>query len=129
MKLGLQIFAFLSIFAIIYLAIMNGGDTVTVQVLAPHYDTVQETMIHSTKTFNMAFFILSILGAGFLSGICLFVPFYLTQTEQLYAYKRELEKNAIKTDSSSSQVKILQRKVQALEKALNAALKKIKSDF
>ena len=59
-----------------------------------------------------------------ISGICLFVPFYLAQTEQLYAYKRELEKSSVKTDSSTSQVKVLQAKVEVLERALKEALSK-----
>jgi hypothetical protein len=123
MKFLMQAFAFLAIFGVIYLVIMNYSDTITLQVLPQHYDSVAQTVIHSTKTFNIAFLMLAVLGAGLLSGICLFVPFYLMQTEQLYAYKRELEKSSIKTDSSSSQVKVLQAKVQVLEKALKEALK------
>ncbi len=122
MKLILQILAFLAIFGVIFLTILNGSETITLQVWAPSYDAVTQTVIHSTKTFNVAFVLLSILGAGLLSGICLFVPFYLTQTEQLYAYKRELEKTSIKTDNSNSQVKVLQAKVEVLEKALKDAL-------
>ncbi len=119
----MQAFAFLAIFGVIYLVIMNYNNSITLEVLPGSYDAVEQIVIHSTKTLNMAFFILSILGAGLISGICLFVPFYLAQTEQLYAYKRELEKSSIKTDNSSSQVKVLQAKVEVLEKALKEALK------
>ena len=124
MKLVLQIMAFIVLFSIIYIIILNGAETITLQVLAPQYDVVADTTIHSTKTLSIAFYTIVVLCAGLFSGLCLFVPFYLTQTEQLYAYKRELEKSSVKTDSSTSQVKVLQAKVQVLEKALKDALNK-----
>ena len=123
MKLVLQIVAFLAIFGVVFLTILNGSDTITLQLWAPSYDAVAQTTTHATKTLNVAFVLLSVLGAGLLSGICLFVPFYLTQMEQLYAYKRELEKTSIITDNSNSQVKVLQAKIEVLEKALKDALK------
>ena len=124
MKLILQIFAFLAIFGVIYLAIMNGNDAITLNLAAPAYDAAAQTTVHTTKTLNIAFILLSVLGAGIISGICLFVPFYLAQTEQLYAYKREVEKSSIKSDSSNSQVKVMQAKIDVLEKALKEALNK-----
>ena len=123
MKIILQIIAFIALFGVIYLAIMNGHDSFTLQVLPPTYDPVSQMTVHATKTLNCSFILLSVLGAGLISGICLFVPFYLAQTEQLFAYKRELEKSNIKTDSSNSQVKVLQAKIEVLEKALKEALK------
>lgn len=123
MKLTLQIIAFLAIFSIIYLSIMNGQETFDLQLIAPSYDVVAQTTVHTTKTLSMAFILLSTLIVGLFAGLCLFIPFYLTQTEQLYTYKRELEKSNIKTDSSNSQVKVLQAKITVLEKALKDALK------
>ena len=124
MKLILQIVAFVLLFGVIYITIMNGSDSITINLMAPQYDAVTETTHHVSKTFSVAFYTLSVLGAGLISGICLFVPFYLAQTEQLYAYKRELEKSSVKTDSSTSQVKVLQAKVEVLERALKEALSK-----
>lgn len=129
MKIGLQIFAFIILFVVIYLIVLNGSETVTLQMFAPQYDAVAETTVRSTKTFGIAFYTLMILAAGLFSALCLFIPFYLTQTEQLYAYKRELEKSSVKTDSSASQVKVLQAKVQVLEKALKDALEDKKADW
>lgn len=123
MKLILQILAFVLLFGVIYLTIMNGSDIITINLMAPQYDAVTETTHQVSKTFSIAFYTLSVLGAGLISGICLFVPFYLAQTEQLYAYKRELEKSSVKTDSSTSQVKVLKAKVEVLERALKEALK------
>ena len=124
MKLILQIFAFLLFLGVIYVVVINGAETLTLNIYPPQYDAVSEVVRHATKTFSVPFFTLSVLCAGLLAGLFLFVPFYLTQTEQLYAYKRELEKSSIKTDSSSSQVKVLQAKVNVLEKALKEALNK-----
>ncbi len=124
MKLILQILAFAAVFGVIYLVILNGSDIITLQLWAPRYDLATETVYHTTKTLNIAFYTLCVLGAGLFSGVCLFAPFYLTQTEQLYAYKRELERSSVKTDSSTSQVKVLQAKVDVLEKALKEALEK-----
>ena len=123
MKLTFQIIAFLAIFSIIYLSIMNGHENFDLQLLAPSYDAVTQTTVHTTKTLSMAFILLMTLIAGLFAGICLFIPFYLAQTEQLFAYKRELEKSSIITDSSNSQVKVLQAKIAVLEKALKEALK------
>lgn len=123
MKLVFQIIAFVAIFSIIYLSIMNGHETFNLQLLAPNYDAVTQTTVHTTKTLSMAFILIMTLIAGLFAGICLFIPFYLAQTEQLFAYKRELEKSSIITDSSNSQVKVLQAKIAVLEKALKEALK------
>lgn len=122
MKLILQVLAFVALFSIIYLVILNGNDSITLQLWAPRYDAVAQTVYHTTKTLNLAFFILGILGVGLFVGVCAVIPFYLAQTEQLFAYKRELERSSVKTDSSTSQVKVLQAKVEVLEKALKDAL-------
>lgn len=124
MKIVLQIFAFLLFLGVIYVVVINGTETLTLNVFPPQYDAVTQVVRHATKSFSVPFYTLSILCAGLLAGLFLFVPFYLTQTEQLYAYKRELEKSSIKTDNSSSQVKVLQAKVNVLEKALKDALSK-----
>ncbi len=124
MKLILQILAFIALFCVIYIVILNGNDSITLQLWAPRYDELSQTVYHTTKTLNVAFFTLGVLGAGLFSGLCLFVPFYLAQTEQLFAYKRELERSSVKTDNSTSQVKVLQAKVEVLEKALKEALEK-----
>lgn len=122
MKLILQILAFIVLFAVIYIVILNCNTPITLQLFPPRYDVINETVYHATKTFNMAFFTIGVLGAGLFSGICLFVPFYLARTEQLFAYKRELERSSVKTDNSSSQVKVLQAKIEVLEQALIDAL-------
>ena len=58
MKLTFQIIAFIAIFSIIYLSIMNGHETFDLQLLAPSYNAVAQTTVHTTKTLNMAFILL-----------------------------------------------------------------------
>ena len=55
MKLILQILAFVALFSIIYLVILNGNDSITLQLWAPRYDAVAQTVYHTTKTLNLAF--------------------------------------------------------------------------
>ena len=43
-------------------------------------------------------------------------------SRKLKAYKRELEKNSISSDESDSKVKVLESKIEVLEKALKNAL-------
>lgn len=118
MKPILQIMAFLVLFAVIYIVILNGQDPITIQLWNPNTES------SAGATLNLAFYTLGVLGAGLFAGVCLIVPFYLAQTEKLFAYKRELERSSVKTDSSTSQVKVLQAKVEVLEKALKDALDK-----
>ena len=64
----------------------------------------------------------------FLSGICfgIFLMFLKLNVKNntLNSYKRELEKEAINADESSARVKVLESKIQVLEKALENAIKK-----
>ena len=64
----------------------------------------------------------------FLSGFALAI-FLMTlkmnvKNEKLNSYKRELEKESIASTESSSRVKVLEAKIEVLEKALENALKK-----
>ena len=64
----------------------------------------------------------------FLSGFALAI-FLMTlkinvKNKKLNSYKRELEKESIASTESSSRVKVLETKIEVLEKALENALKK-----
>ena len=64
----------------------------------------------------------------FLSGFALAI-FLMTlkinvKNEKLNSYKRELEKESIASTESSSRVRVLESKIEVLEKALENALKK-----
>ena len=45
------------------------------------------------------------------------------KNDKLNSYKRELEKESIVADENSSRVKVLEQKIEVLEKALDNALK------
>ena len=123
-KLSIQIAAFFLALGVIYIAILNVADNVTLHVWGPTVDTVAQVVNHATKNVNIALFTFVVFGIGMFVGLALFTPFYYAQEDKLRAYKRELERSSVKTDSSSSQVQVLQAKIQVLERALKEALEK-----
>ncbi len=62
--------------------------------------------------------------AGFALAIFLMTLKMNVKNEKLNSYKRELEKESIASTESSSRVKVLESKIEVLEKALENALKK-----
>ena len=60
---------------------------------------------------------------GFLLGIFLMNIMLNMKNDKLSSYKRELEKESIASDEHSSRVKVLESKIEVLEKALENALK------
>ncbi len=63
-----------------------------------------------------------ISGIGF--GMFLMFLKLNSKTNALNSYKRELEKESITSDTNSARVKVLESKIEVLEKALENALKK-----
>ena len=61
--------------------------------------------------------------AGTLLGIVLMGLKLRVKNNALNSYKRELEKESISSTESSSRVKVLESKIEVLEKALENALK------
>lgn len=118
----IQILAFVLALIVIYIAILNVSDAVTLQVWGPRIDDITGTLYRATKDVNIALFTFFVFGVGLFVGLALFMPFYAAQEEKLNAFRRELEKSSVKTDSSSSQVKVLQAKIEVLERALREAL-------
>ena len=67
--------------------------------------------------------------AGIFAAGCGFGMFLMflrlnVKNDKLKSYKRELEKEAIASDENSAKVKVLEQKIEVLEKALENALKK-----
>ncbi len=60
---------------------------------------------------------------GFLFGIFLMNLKVNVKNDKINSYKRELEKESIASSESSSRVKVLESKIEVLEKALENALK------
>ena len=65
-----------------------------------------------------------IFTCGFLLGIFLMNLRLNVKNDRINSYKRELEKESINSTESSSRVKVLEAKIEVLEKALENALKK-----
>ena len=61
---------------------------------------------------------------GFALAIFLMTLKMNVKNKKLNSYKRELEKESIASTESSSRVKVLESKIEVLEKALENALKK-----
>lgn len=61
--------------------------------------------------------------SGVLTGILLMGFKLKVKNSKLNSYKRELEKEAISSRENSSRVKVLESKIEVLEKALENALK------
>ena len=59
-------------------------------------------------------------------GIGMFLMFFKLsiKNDKINSYKRELEKESITSDVKTAKVKVLESKIQVLEKALEDALKK-----
>jgi hypothetical protein len=95
----------------IYLNIIG---TICSFVLA--YNAVYNT---SGKTAFAIIFMCGILVGFFVTSIKLYI-----KNDKLNSYKRELEKESISSSESSSKVKVLESKIQVLEKALENALNK-----
>ncbi len=72
------------------------------------------------KNYKLAIFAC----CGFITGILFTLSYMLDVSRKLKAYKRELEKSSINSDESDSKVKVLESKIEVLEKALKDALNK-----
>ncbi len=78
------------------------------------------TFLNQTEHIPMITMFLS----GFALAIFLMTLKINVKNKKLNSYKRELEKEAIASTESTSRVKVLESKIEVLEKALENALKK-----
>ncbi len=62
--------------------------------------------------------------AGLLLDSIIFIIIINKKNQSLNAYKRQLEKGSVISDESSARVKVLEAKIEVLEKALENALNK-----
>lgn len=60
---------------------------------------------------------------GTLFGILLMNIFIIIKNKKINIYKRQLEKESINSDENAARVKVLESKIEVLEKALENALK------
>ena len=60
---------------------------------------------------------------GIILGLLLMNIFVIVKNKKINVYKRQLEKASISSDENAAKVKVLESKIQVLEKALENALK------
>ncbi len=68
--------------------------------------------------------IILLFTSGFTAGVFIMIFFLEKSSSSLKVYKRELEKESISSTEASSQIKVLESKIEVLEKALQQALNK-----
>ena len=61
---------------------------------------------------------------GFIGGMALVMIKLNSNNQKINSYKRELEKESVLSSENSSKVKVLESKIEVLEKALENALNK-----
>ena len=81
-------------------------------------------MINWFLTLNLTFQLSITFVVGIVLGILLMNIILNVKNKKIDLYKRQLEKESISSDESSARVKVLEQKIEVLEKALDNALKK-----
>ena len=79
-------------------------------------------MINWFLSLNIYFQLGITFATGFILGILLMTIFIIVKNKKINVYQRKLEKESISSDKNSAKVKVLEAKIQVLEKALENAL-------
>lgn len=115
-----KLFFFLSVVvicAVLYIALININNSIFLYVLHSSAYTAAMRMSIKVTTFTII-----VLSAGLFSGAGIVSLFLGVQQDKIKAYKRELEKTAISSDSNASKVDVLEAKVKTLEKAFTSVV-------
>ncbi len=88
-------------------------------VAGMYYTHPAKNILFENYIFNILLFV-----SGITLGVFIMQFFLDKSSNALKAYKRELEKESISSTESSSQIKVLESKIEVLEKALKQALGK-----
>ncbi len=110
-------FSMLVLIGVVYLIIMNTGNSVDVNYLKGYSYTVD-----MTRTLKVSSYTAIILLAGIISGLGIMSLFLGIQKDKVKAYKRELEKTSISGETNASRVEVLEAKIKTLEKAFNTVI-------
>ena len=79
-------------------------------------------MINWFFNLNLVFQLSIAFVCGIILGILLMNIFIIIKNKKINIYKRQLEKEAISSDENAAKVKVLEAKIQVLEKTLEKAL-------
>lgn len=115
-----KLFFFLSVVvicAVLYIALININNSIFLYVLHSSAYTAAMKMSIKVTTFTIV-----VLSAGLFSGAGIVSLFLGIQQDKVKAYKRELEKTAISSDSNASKVDVLEAKIKTLEKAFTSVV-------
>lgn len=123
MKYGFWIISLFIAIIWIYLMIANLGNTITITLINQQIANLFNIAPYSL-TIGAWLFILLIYFLGELELALFFLPAIMQNREKEGAYERRLEKTSVSNEESSAKVKVLENKIQVLEKALEDALKK-----
>ncbi len=123
MKYGFWIISLFIAIIWIYLMIVNFGNTITITLINQQIANLFNITPYSL-TMGAWVFILLIYFLGELELALFFLPVIMQNREKEGAYERRLEKTSVSNEESSAKVKVLENKIQVLEKALEDALKK-----
>lgn len=114
--------AFLSTAIWIYFVVSNLSSTSTITLLDNTPANILGTVpIRLTVNSGLMIFLFFILGSS--TSIFYIKPFLMKYKEKEGAFERKLEKTSVSSDANSAKVKVLEAKIQTLEKALENALK------
>ncbi len=125
MKYGFWIISFFIAIIWLYLMIVNFGNTVTITIINQGIANLLN-IAPINITIGAWLLILFIYFLGELELALFFLPALMQNKEKEGAYERRLEKTSVSNEESSAKVKVLENKIQVLEKALEDALKKNK---
>ena len=80
-------------------------------------------MINWFLNLNLIFQLSISLVSGIAIGMLLMNIFIIVKNKKINIYKRQLEKESVLSDENAARVKVLESKIEVLEKALENALK------
>ena len=128
MKRIYLILSVLIILSVIYFAILNFNNDISLNVLYSNLLDTQnaagltEQSGFFTKTIRLSTYTMLILFGGIFAGAGTIYMFLQAQTEKVKAYQRELEKTSITGTTNASRVEVLEAKIKTLEKAFNTVI-------
>ncbi len=112
MKKAFLFVSLIAVFSIIYFALINRTQPVTLA-----YSNSTDVI-----TVNFAMTIILVLLIGLVIGSGIVSLFLQEEQHRAKAYKRELEKSSIQGSNHESRVEVLEAKIKTLEKAFDSVL-------
>ncbi len=122
------VLSILILIAVIYFAIMNFNNYISLNVLYSNLLDAQtkagwiEQGGYFVKAIRLSTYTILVLLGGVFAGAGTVYMFLQAQTDRVKAYQRELEKTSITGTNNASRVEVLEAKIKTLEKAFNTVI-------